>query len=314
MKIVVTGSRGFFGRHLMPVLADRYGDENIAGLTRADYNLLDRNEVNRLFSEQKPHVLIHLAAFSGGIGANRQFAADFYYLNTLLTALMFQAAAEYGLEKLVYPMGGCSYPADASSPIGEDQMWNGFPQPESAGYSTAKKMSLVASTAYRLQYGLNSVVLIPGNMYGEYDNFRTDESHVIPAMVRRCYEAARRKDHRIVMWGTGGPVRDFVYAGDVAAAIPFFIDRYGSSEPVNLSSGTATSIRELAEEVCRLVGFDGEIRWDSTKPDGQAVKIFDIRKMTGLGLSCPTPLTEGLKKTIAWFDKNFLDRGDGLRV
>src|SRR5262249_8781311 len=160
-------------------------------------------------------------------------------------------------------MGGCSYPAAAKSPIDEGQMWDGYPQPESAGYSTAKKMGIVASRCYRAQYGLNSVVIVPGNMYGEYDNFRTEESHGIPAIVRRYFETSRRGAERVVMWGTGTPVRDFVYAGDVARVIPWFLEHYDSSEPVNVSSGTTTSIRELAETVKELVGYRGEIVWDT---------------------------------------------------
>src|SRR5262249_18717682 len=158
--------------------------------------------------------------------------------------------------------------------------------------------------SYRQQYGLNSVVLIPGNMYGEYDNFRNDESHVIPAMVRRYFEASRQAAERVVMWGSGTPVRDFVYAGDVARVLPWFLDHSDSSEPVNISSGTTTSIRELAETVKELVGYRGEIVWDTTKPDGQMVKIFGVARLHGLGLSCPTTLREGLARTIAWLGRN----------
>jgi GDP-L-fucose synthase len=314
MRIVVTGSTGFLGRHLMPVLAKRYGSSSVAGLSSRDYFLLDPVEVRRMFAETKPEVLVHLAAYSGGIGANRQFPADFYYRNTLLTALVFQSAAESGVRKLVYAMGGCSYPAAARSPIDEGQMWEGFPQAESAGYSAAKKMGLVASSAYRAQYGLNSVVLVPGNMYGEYDNFRAGESHVVPAMIRRYYEARLIGAEEIVMWGTGKPVRDFVYAGDVAAVFPYFIDGYDSSDPVNISSGTATSILELAENIRALTGYRGRISWDRTKPDGQQVKVFDVSRMRGFGLDCATPLEQGLRRTVAWFSDNFASRGDGLRL
>jgi len=314
MRIVVTGSAGFLGRHVMPVLQERYGRTNVVGLHRTDYDLLDPVQVRRMFVEQKPEVLIHLAAYSGGIGANREYPADFYYRNTLLTALVFQAAAEHHVRKMIYTMGGCSYPAKAPSPIREDQLWNGFPQPESAGYATAKMMGTVASWAYRRQYGLNSVVLIPGNMYGEYDNFRNAESHVVPALLRRFFEAARQNAPTVTMWGTGQPVRDFVYAGDVAAVFPFFIENYDSSDPVNVSTGTATSIRELAETIRDLTGYRGRILWDESKPDGQMVKIFCVERLKRLGLSCSTPLREGLRRTFDWLARHYDSRTDGIRL
>lgn len=313
-KVVVTGASGFLGRHLLPFLVERYGRDYVMGLTSRDYNLVDPQAVRQLFKVHRPDVLVHLAAYSGGIGANRKFPADFYYRNTLLTALVFQAATENGVKKMLYPIGGCSYPAKATSPIDEGQLWTGYPQAESAGYSTAKMMGTVASQAYRQQYGLNSVVIIPGNMYGEYDNFRTDEAHVIPAMVRRFYEAKRAAKPEIVVWGTGKPARDFVYAGDVAATIPYFLEEYDSSEPVNVSSGTTTRIKDLAETIKALVGYQGEIVWDNSKPDGQMVKIFDPSRMQGLGLSCSTPLREGLKRTIAWFEQNCESQSDGIRL
>ena len=314
MQILVTGATGFLGRHLMPVLEDRYGRQNVRGLSSRDYDLMDSVQVERMFVTEKPDVLVHLAAFSGGIGANCELPADFYFRNTLLTALVFEGAAKHGIKKMIYTMGGCSYPADARSPIDEDQMWRGYPQPESAAYSTAKKMGIVASRAYRKQHGLSSVVLIPGNMYGEYDNFRPRESHVIPAMVRRTFEARRAEAERVTMWGTGCPVRDFVYARDVAAIFPYFIDHYDSSEPVNISSGTTTTIRELAEMVKETTGFEGEIAWDMSKPNGQRIKTFDVKRLKGLGLSCRTPLQDGLQSTSNWLAQNYESRSDGIRL
>jgi GDP-L-fucose synthase len=193
-------------------------------------------------------------------------------------------------------------------------MWNGYPQPESAAYSSAKKMGLVASEAYRQEHGLASVVVVPGNMYGEFDNFRPAESHVVPALVRRFFEARESNAKQVVAWGTGKPTRDFVYAGDVAATIPFFLEEYDSSEPVNISSGTCTTIRELTETVRDLSNYSGDLVWDSTKPDGQLEKIFDVTRMKALGLTCPTPLREGLAKTISWFAANYKTRGDGIRL
>lgn len=312
--IVVTGATGFLGRHLMPVLTARYGSDDVVGLNSSDYDLLDPVQVRALFAECRPRVLVHLAAYSGGIGINRTKPADFYYRNIVLQALVFEEAAKSGVERLVYPMGGCSYPADATSPIGEDQMWKGYPQDESAGYSAAKKMGIVASRSYRTQYGMKTSVVIPGNMYGEYDNFREGESHVVPAFVRRYYEAKLKGAERIVMWGTGNPQRDFVYAGDVAATFPYFIEEYDSVEPVNISTGTTVDIRELAGTLKTEMGYEGAIDWDTDKPDGQMIKIFDVTRLNSLGLSCSTSLAEGLRKTIAWFSEHYESGTDGIRL
>lgn len=313
-RILLTGATGFLGRHAQKVLHARYGEDNVISVSSRDYDLMNPSEVDRALSEIKPEVIVHLAAYSGGIGANKTYPADFYFRNTILTALMFDAAARHNVKKLVYPMGGCSYPSTAKSPIDESQLWQGYPQNESAGYSTAKMMGTVASRSYRTQYGLDSVVIIPGNMYGEYDNFSELDSHVVPAMIRRYYEAQLEQRQKVSMWGTGAPQRDFVYAGDVAETLPYFIETYDSSEPVNISSGTTTPIRELAETIAKLVNYEGEIDWDTSKPDGQMVKIFDTTKLKSLDLSCNTPLEEGLEITIDWFAANYADQGDGLRL
>lgn len=314
MKILLTGATGFLGRHTKPVLEARYGATNVVGVSTCNYNLLDPQQVELMFSEVRPDVVVHLAAYSGGIGANRTYPADFYFRNTILTALAFDAAARFNVKKFVYTMGGCSYPATATSPIDERQLWQGYPQKESAGYSTAKMMGTVAARAYREQYGLNAVVLIPGNLYGEFDNYSMLDSHVVPAFIRRYHEATLRQDSEVLMWGSGTPRRDFVYAADVARLIPYFIDTYDSPEPVNISCGTSTSIRDLAELVKALTGFPGDIRWDTSKPDGQMIKIFSTERLQSLGLSCDTPLSTGLSRTIDWFKKNYASRSDGLRL
>lgn len=314
MKVLLTGATGFLGRHTMPVLQACYGAENVVGVSRRDYDLMQAAEVDRLLSDHKPEVVVHYAAYSGGIGANRTYPADFYFQNIILTALMFDAARRHKVRKLVYPMGGCSYPAKATSPIDEGQLWTGFPQPESAPYSTAKMMGTVAAMSYRRQYGMDAVVIIPGNMYGEYDNFHPLDSHVVPAMIRRYHEAKLAHADQVAMWGTGTPERDFVYAGDVAKTIPYFIDEYSSEEWVNISSGVRTPIKTLAETIAELSGFAGKIAWDPTKPDGQMVKIFDTKRMAGLGLSCPTTLRDGIGRTMAWFQANYATAGDGLRL
>ena len=313
-RILLTGASGFLGRHTRPVLEARYGAGNVIAVSSADYDLMDRRAVDAMFGTVKPDIVVHYAAYSGGIGANSAFPADFYFRNTILTANVFEACAKAKVKKLVYPMGGCSYPATAKSPIDESQLFQGYPQKESAGYSTAKMMGLVAAQSYRKQYGLNATVIIPGNMYGEYDNFHPRDSHVVPAMIRRYYEARLNSTPFVEMWGTGAPERDFVYAGDVAQTIPFFIESFDESGPVNISSGTRTPIKELATTIAKVAGYEGEIRWDTSKPDGQMVKIFDTAKMSGLGLSCPTSLDAGLRRTADWLAKNYADGGDGLRL
>ena len=312
--IVVTGSTGFLGRHLMPLLHEKYGSQNIKGLSSQDYDLMNPVHVETMFKDLQPDIVIHLAAYSGGIGANREYPADFFYKNITLCTLMFEYATRHKVKKLIYTMGGCSYPAKVVSPISEDQMWEGYPQAESAGYSVAKKMGITASQSYRTQYGLNSVVLIPGNMYGEYDNFRNNESHVVPGMIRRYYETKLRGESTITMWGDGTPVRDFVYAADVAKSIPWFIENYNSSEPVNISSGTETPIKVLAETIKEKMNWEGTIDWDTSKPNGQLIKIFDVTRLSDLGLVCETPLSEGLEKTIDWLTKHYQNQTDGIRL
>ena len=313
-KVLLTGATGFLGHHVLPVLEETYGKDAVVAVGSAAGDLTEPSVCRNLVQEVKPEIVVHLAAYSGGIGANKAFPADFYHINTLLTANMFRAAAEVGVKKLVYPMGGCAYPADALSPIGEAQLFRGYPQAESAGYSMAKAMGVVAARSYQQQYGMHSVVLIPGNMYGEFDNFRENESHVVPAMVRRFYEAMKAGVDEVTMWGTGSPERDFVYAADVAATFPYFIEEYEGQGPINISSGTRVSIRELTEIIVDITGFKGAVKWDTTKPDGQKVKIFDTQQMEAEGLACPTSLRRGLENTIEWFAANYEAGPDTIRL
>lgn len=313
-RVLVTGATGFLGRHLLPLAQKKYASADVVGVSSKDYDLMHSGPAEKMFLDLQPEIVIHLAAYSGGIGISRVVPADFYYRNTLLTAQVFQQAALHKAKRLVYTMGGCSYPATARSPIDEDQMWHGYPQKESAGYSTAKMMGLVASESYRTQYGLNSIVLIPGNMYGEYDNYRNNESHVVPAMIRRFYEAKLNNAPEVVMWGTGTPTRDFVHAGDVAKCLLALIEREDLHGPINISNGQSTPIKELCARIAQLTGYRGQIRWDTSKPDGQMVKIFDVTRLNSLGLKCDTSLEAGLEKTIRWFSANYAGKGDGLRL
>jgi GDP-L-fucose synthase len=307
--IVVTGGTGFLGSHLLPVLRARHPAARVTALNSRDYDLLDPAQAARMFADRKPTVVVHLAAYSGGIEANRSRQADFFHRNLILMENVFHGAARHGVRRLVYPMGGCAYPNTAGSPIDEAQMWAGLPVETSLGYSMAKKMGIVASFAYRQQHGLDSIVIVPGNLYGEHDNYRIGESHVIPGLIRRFYEARVNGLPSVTIWGTGRPTRDFVYAGDVAAAIPWFLENDEEKGPVNISSGTTTTIRDLAATVAELSGYRGELHWDRTKPDGQVVKIFDVTRMRALGLHCDTPLRAGLERTIAWFARHYGDPG-----
>lgn len=300
-RILVTGASGFLAHHIIPVVRAAFPRSELVPVERRDYDLLAPGMPERMFRDIHPDAVIHLAAKSGGILDNRQRPADYFYENLAMNTAVFHEAFRAGVSRFLTLMGGCSYPATAVSPIGEDQMWLGFPQPESAGYSVAKKMMLMQSWAYRRQHNFDSVVLVPGNVYGEWDNFNLTQSHVIPALLRKYLEARERQQAEIIAFGTGRPTRDFVYAGDVAATIPWFLTHYHSSDPVNISSGTRISIRELAETIRSVTGFEGRIVWDTTQPDGQMDKIYDVRRLHDLGLKCETPLKDGLRRTLEWF-------------
>jgi len=299
-RVLVTGSTGFVGTNLVPKLR-AIGCEVVAP-TRADYDLLEQQQVRRLFAETRPEITFHLAAMVGGIVANKKYPADFCYRNLLMNTCVFHEAYEAGVKKYVTLLGGCSYPAHAPSPIAETELWNGYPQPESASYSLAKRMDVVMGRAYREQYGFDAITLLPGNMYGPGDNFKPESAHVIPATIRRIEEAARRGDAAVTVWGTGTPVRDFVYIDDVCDVVLREALSYSSSEIMNISSGVPTTIRELVETVAELSGYRGRIEWDTSKPDGQRHKVFDISRLRErVPDFTPTPLRQGLMRTIEWF-------------
>lgn len=306
-RILVTGSTGFLGIHTMKVLKG-FKDYEIIGVSQKDYNLLREEDVKKMFSEIQPDYLVHLAARSGGIYSNRIEPADYYYKNITLITNTFHYAAINEVKRILVPIGGCSYPATAESPIREEVMWDGFAQTQSAGYSMAKKMALVQSWAYQQQYGTDSTIIIPGNMYGEHDNFSLTDSHVIPAMIRKLYEAKASNKGSLSFWGSGNPQRDFVYAGDVAKLIPYFLFKFNGSSPINISSGTSISMKELVRIIASKIDYSGKILWDSSQPDGQMIKLFSVEKMKMLGLSCDTPLDKGLDTTINWFIENYQNK------
>jgi GDP-L-fucose synthase len=303
-RTLVTGASGFVGRNLMPLLGEA-GCQVVAP-ARSEYNLLEQQDVRRLMADTKPEVVFHLAALSGGILANRDYPADFCYQNLLMNTMVAHESWRSGVRKFVTLIGGCSYPAQADNPIREADLWNGYPQQESAAYSLAKRMSVVMADAYRRQHGFDAVVLVPGNLYGPYDNFDLKNAHVIPATIRKFVEARQRGDSEIVAWGSGAPVRDFIYVRDACEVILIAAERYSGSEIINLSSGVPSTIRELIETVAELTGFQGQVRWDTSKPDGQMFKRFDVARMEEwLGYRCPTTLREGLADTIAWFEQHY---------
>ena len=300
-RILVTGAAGFLGSHIVPVLELQRPETEIIPVERSEYDLLCAPEIDRMLRDIQPDVVINLAARVGGITANIRYPADFFFENIQLVTRVFHACQQAGVKKLVTFLAGCAYPAGAESPLNEDDIWDGYPQFESAPYSIARKTVLTQSEAYRRQYGFNSIVLIPGNLYGEHDDFSAESSHVIPALIRRFVEAKEAGTPEVVCYGTGRPVRDFVHAGDVATLVPWFLDNYDTSEPVNISTGRGTSIRDLAEKIRRIVGYDGEMVWDASKPDGQMERTFDISRLHDLGLRCDTALEAGLRRTVAWF-------------
>jgi GDP-L-fucose synthase len=309
-RVLVTGASGFVGSNLVPRLA-ACGCQ-LSTPPRQEYDLLDQLAVQRLFADTRPEIVFHLAGRVGGIVANRNHPADFSYENLLMGTLMIEAARRAGVAKYITLIGGCSYPSNAPNPIAEDQLWNGYPDASAAPYALAKRMNVVLAQAYRHQHGLNAVVLVPGNIYGPYDNFDLESSHVIPALLRKFDEARAEGRAEVVAWGSGRPVRDFVYIEDACEAILRASETYDGDEIVNLSSGRPVTIRELVETVAEVCGYSGRIVWDTSKPDGQMLKAFDVTRMRErLGYECGTSLRDGLAKTLAWFREH---RGDLARL
>ncbi|HLP76282.1 MAG TPA: GDP-L-fucose synthase [Candidatus Paceibacterota bacterium] len=308
-KILVTGGSGFVGRNLVELMRNR-GLDPITP-SRSDFNLLEQSDIRGMLAEIKPDVVFHLAGLIGGIGANKARPADFCYENLLMGTLMLHESWRAGAQKYITLMGGCSYPAHAPSPIKEKELFNGMPQVESAPYSLAKAMSAVQAEAYRRQHQFDAIVLVPGNLYGPFDNYDLNNSHVIPALIRKYVEAKAAGKPEIAAWGSGRPTRDFVYVQDACEVILTAAEKYSGGDIINISSGRPVTIKELTETVAELVGFQGKVVWDTSKPDGQMYKGFDVTRMKEiLGCECQTSLRDGLKKTLDWF----LSKPAGLRL
>jgi GDP-L-fucose synthase len=255
-----------------------------------------------MYDDMKPDVVIHLAAVVGGIGANREHPGKFFYENLMMGVQLIEQARLRNIEKFVAIGTVCSYPKFTPVPFREDDLWNGYPEETNAPYGLAKKMLLVQSQAYRAEYGFNSIFLVPVNLYGPRDNFNPDSSHVIPALIKKCFDAIDAGDDHIVCWGTGKASREFIYAADAAEGILLAAERYNGPEPVNIGAGFEITIKDLVEKIAKLTGFKGQIRWDSSKPDGQPRRCLDVSRAKKLfAFEAKMPFDEGLKRTIDWF-------------
>lgn len=300
-RVVVTGGAGFLGRHLVARLGDYDGVEVFVPRSR-DYNLVLGSDVERMLSEYRPEMVIHLAAVVGGIGANQQNPGRFFYENLMMGTQLIEQSRLQGVEKFVALGTVCAYPKFTPVPFREDDLWNGYPEETNAPYGLAKKMMLVQAQSYREQYGFNTIFLLPANLYGEGDNFDLETSHVIPALIRKCVEAERTGASTIEAWGSGGVSREFLYVQDCAEGIIRAARDYDESDPVNLGNGREVMIRELVEMIVRLTNFKGEIRWQPSRPDGQPRRQLDVtRAFEKFGFRAETSLEDGLRRTIEWY-------------
>jgi GDP-L-fucose synthase len=302
-KVCVTGGAGFLGSYVVNKLKDR-GAKEIFVPTIEEYDLVEKDSINKMLSDADPEIIIHLAANVGGIGANRERPAEFFYDNLMMGAQLIHESWRADVEKIVTIGTVCAYPKFTPVPFREETLWDGFPEETNAPYGLAKKMMLVQSQAYRDQYDYNSICLIPVNLYGPGDNFNLQNSHVIPALIRKCIEA-QENGTTVSVWGDGSPTREFLYVDDAAEGILRATEKYNSSEPVNLGSGQEISIKSLAEKIAEFTGYTGDLVWDTSKPNGQprralntdrAAELFDFRAQISFD--------DGLKRTVEWYREN----------
>lgn len=303
-RITVTGGKGFLGQHLLSQLRQ----QNCTHLAIADlpeYNLVNRDDIARMYDETAPDIVIHLAAKVGGIGFNQENPATLFYENLMMGTQLLHEGWVRRIKKFVAIGTICAYPKFTPVPFREEDLWIGYPEETNAPYGLAKKMMLVQSQAYRTQYGFNSIFLLPANLYGPGDNFDPRSSHVIPALIEKCVRAIREGQAEITVWGTGQATREFLYVGDAARAIVTAAERYDKSDPVNIGTNSEISIADLVSLIVDLTGFKGRVRWDQTKPDGQPRRAVDPGKaFREFGFNAETSLRDGLRETIDWYVKN----------
>ena len=301
-RITVTGGKGFLGTHLVQKLKEERGCKNVSIADLPDYDLRDITNIEKMLDEQQPDIIIHLAAVVGGIGANRENPGKFFYDNAIMGIQLMHEACLRKIEKFIALGTICCYPKFTPVPFKEENIWNGYPEETNAPYGLAKKMLLVQSQAYRQQYGFNSIFLIPVNIYGPGDNFDPKSSHVIPALIKKCFDAIENEDDHIVAWGTGKASREFLYVEDAAEAIILATEKYNKSDPINLGAGFEIRIKDLIELIAKLTNFKGKIVWDTSKPDGQPRRMLDTSKaQKEFGFNAKMDFKEGLQKTIAWY-------------
>jgi GDP-L-fucose synthase len=304
-RVVVTGGAGFLGGYVTEGLQQR-SCKNILVPKIEDYDLIKIDDVIRMYEDMKPDIVIHLAAVVGGIGANRKHPGEFFYKNLMMGVQLIEQGRLRNIEKFVAIGTICAYPKFTPVPFKEEDVWNGYPEETNAPYGLAKKMLLVQSQAYRTEYGFNSIFLLPVNLYGPGDNFNPSSSHVIPALIKKCIDAINSSTDYIDCWGTGSASREFIHVADAAEGILLATEHYNSSEPVNIGAGFEITIKKLVEKIVELTGFTGEIRWDSSKPDGQPRRRLDVAKAKKhFGFESKIPFDEGLKETIDWYRKQF---------
>jgi len=310
-RVVVTGGAGFLGSYVVDKLYRR-GAVNVFVPRFEEYDLTQPDAIRRMLAQARPDIVIHLAAKVGGIGANREHPAEFFYDNLMMGVQLLHESWKAGVEKFVAIGTVCAYPKHTPVPFREEDLWNGYPEETNAPYGLAKKMLLVQSQAYRQQYGYDSIFLLPVNLYGPGDNFDPGSSHVIPALIRKCLEAKTGGLDHIEVWGDGSPTREFLYAEDAAEGIVLAAERYGDSEPVNLGSAFEISIKDLVEIIARRCHFEGQIIWDTTQPNGQPRRKLDIsRALARFGFEATTSFDLGIHRTIAWYEHALFAPSDG---
>ncbi len=304
-RVCVTGGAGFLGAFVVEQLRRR-GAAGIFVPAIEEYNLVRSIDVGRLLEDSRPDVVIHLAARVGGIGANRERPAEFFYDNLMMGVQLIHESWKRGVEKFVAIGTVCAYPKITPVPFKEENLWDGYPEETNAPYGLAKKMLLVQAQAYRQQYGFNAVYLMPVNLYGPRDNFDVKTSHVIPALIRRFLEAKKNGAKEVVVWGDGSPTREFLYVEDAAEGIILAAERYDGSDPVNLGSGMEISIKDLVELIARLTGFEGTVVWDTSKPNGQPRRALDTsRAERNFGFRAKMSFENGLRRTIDWYSTQY---------